>query len=106
MILLREYRDTPLASLIIQDVSASPDLREATVYYVIMRGAPRKFTQDKLAEEEHRIRRLLAAEMRHLKFVPHLHFRFDETAESVVRLEELLDTLSRERAARSDDSEA
>jgi len=103
LILLREYGDTPLAGLVIQEVSASPDLREATVRYSLMPGVPRKFTQDKLAEEEKRIRYLLAKEMRHLKFAPDLHFRFDETAESVVRLQELLDTLSRERGEGNDD---
>ncbi len=103
VIFLREYAETPLAGLIIQEVSASPDLREATVRYTLMPGVPRKFAQDRLAEEERHIRRLLAKEMRHLKFAPLLHFRFDETAESVVRLQELLDTLSRERAGGDDD---
>ncbi len=105
LILLREYAETPLAALLIHEVSVTADLREATVRYTLMPGAPRKFTQDRLAEEERHIRHLLAGEMRHLKFVPLLHFRFDEQAESVVRLQELLDTLSRERAGGGDDSE-
>ncbi len=103
LIFLREYAETPLAGILIQDVSASPDLREATVRYTLMPGTPRKFAQDRLAEEERHIRHLLAKEMRHLKFAPLLRFRFDEKAESVVRLQELLDTLSRERAEGADD---
>ena len=97
LIFLREYAETPLAGIIIQDVSASPDLREATVRYTLREGTPRRLAQERLAEEGKRIRHLLVKEMRHLRFAPLLHFRLDEKAESVVRLQELLDTLSRER---------
>lgn len=104
VILIREYGGTPLGGLVIQEVRVSPDLRNATVHYALMPGTPRRLAQDRLDEEMKRIRYLLAREIRHIKFMPELDFRFNERAEEENRLQELLDGLSREREARGDDS--
>jgi len=97
MIMIREYGGTVLGGLCVQEVQVTPDLRNATAWYTLLPGSPRKFTQDKLVEELKHIRYLLSKEIRHIKFMPDLHFRFDEKAEDAIRLQSLLDTLSRER---------
>jgi ribosome-binding factor A len=97
LIMIREYGGTVLGGICVQEVRVSPDLRNATAWYTLLPGSPRKFTQDKLAEELKHIRYLLAKEIRHIKFMPELEFRFDGKAEETIRLQELLDNLSRER---------
>jgi ribosome-binding factor A len=97
LIMLREYGGTALGGVCVQEVRVTPDLRNADAWYTLLPGSPRRLTQDKLSEESKHIRYLLAKEIRHIKFMPELHFRFDEKAEDAVRLQELLDTLSRDR---------
>lgn len=103
VIMIREYGGSPLGNMVIQEVRVSPDLRNAMVRYALMPGTPRRITQDRLDEEMKHIRYLLAREIRHIKFMPELDFRFNDRAEEESRLQELLDGLSREREERGDD---
>jgi len=105
MIMIREYGGTVLGGLCVQEVQVSPDLRNATAWYTLLPGSPRKFTQDKLAEELKHIRYLLSKEIRHIKFMPELQFRFDDKIEDAIRLQALLDTLSRERGEGGNEEE-
>lgn len=94
ILLERRISDPRLAAVTITDVEITPDLRIATVYYSVL-GDEQEQVDLAQAGLEHAsgfFRRELG-EVLDLRYVPELHFRFDETLREARRLDQLLDSL-------------
>ena len=89
-IFLRELKDPRIGFVTITKVAVSDDLRVARVYYSVFGGEEQK-------EESHQglesakgyIKRELGRRVR-LKYIPEIHFLFDDSLEYGEHIEELL----------------
>jgi ribosome-binding factor A len=92
-----EMRDTFPGMVTFTYVKLSDDLRYAKVYYSYLgnEGGHQKVGAY-LSSEAGRIRSLVGKNLR-LRYIPELLFRFDESIEQGVRIEQLLNEIKRER---------
>ncbi len=99
-ILTRKVQDPGIGLLTLTKAVVSPDLLNARVFYTTL-GAPadRKKTALALDRAVPFIRRTLGARL-NLRRVPELAFEYDEGAAAQARVEELLEIIKREDAAR------
>lgn len=89
-IILREYSSTAYGFITVTDVSMSPDLKIAKIYFSIFGPAEKQEkTMEMLNEEKQHIRGEIAHRV-HLKFVPTLHFYHDTTMDEVDKINRLL----------------
>lgn len=95
-VILREVRDPRLQTVQLTAVEASPDLRYAKVYYVLMdeREDSQRVRQG-LESSAGFLRRELSKAVR-LKHVPELDFTYDESIERGRRMEKILSGLHEE----------
>ncbi len=96
IMLLKEVKDPRIGFVTVMDVEVSPDLSRAEVYFSV-------FGSDEEREESLAGLKSTAAWMRremgrrlHLKRIPALHFRYDDTPVRGEHLEELLARIHRE----------
>ena len=85
---VRELSDPRLGFLTITDVDATPDLREAKVYFTVLSTERQQPSLDALESARGVLQGRVAAELR-TKHTPHLTFVYDrhrEEAESLTRL--------------------
>jgi ribosome-binding factor A len=109
-LLAREVHDPGIGFLTVTQVTVSPDLQVARVYYTTLGDErARKDTARALGRATPFLRRQLGSRLR-LKRVPVLEFFFDESVERGDRIERILNELSAERgeaeAERQSDSPA
>jgi len=74
----------------VPEVRLSPDLKIATVYVMPLGGADGKIVVKALARNVRYIKGLLAKQMRDMRFMPELRFRFDEQFDEAARIDRLL----------------
>lgn len=91
--MLTEVRDPRVQSVQITAVEASPDLRHAQVYYVLLEGLDGETDPRRVADGLERISGFLRSQVgkrTRLKHTPQLEFRYDESIEHGRRIESLL----------------
>jgi ribosome-binding factor A len=88
----RQVNDPDLEGKIITvpEVRLSPDLKIATVYVMPLGGAGGKVVVKALARNVRYIKGLLGKQMRDMRFMPDLRFRFDEQFDEAARIDRLL----------------
>jgi ribosome-binding factor A len=97
-LLAREVHDPGIGFLTLTQVTVSPDLQVARVYYTTLGDEhARQDTARALGRATPFLRRQLGSRLR-LKRVPLLEFFFDESIERGDRIERILNELSAERA--------
>jgi ribosome-binding factor A len=96
-LLAREVHDPGIGFLTVTQVTVSPDLQVARVYYTTLGDErARRDTARALGRATPFLRRQLGSRLR-LKRVPLLEFFFDESVERGDRIERILNELSAER---------
>lgn len=75
----------------IPEVRLSPDLKIATVYVMPLGGAGGQKIVKALARNARGLRNELAKNLRDMKALPDLRFRFDELFDEAARIDRLLD---------------
>ncbi|HID07255.1 MAG TPA: 30S ribosome-binding factor RbfA [Armatimonadetes bacterium] len=95
-IILMELRDPRVNFVTITEARVSPDLRHCRVYYTVYGDEQaRKRAQEGLEHAANFIRQEVNRRVR-LKFIPELHFEFDERIERGMHVIELLDEIAQE----------
>jgi ribosome-binding factor A len=90
----------------VPEVRLSPDLKIATVYVMPLGGTDGKIVVKALARNVRYIKGLLAKQMRDMRFMPELRFRFDEQFDEAARIDRLLhDPRVKRDTAKSPDEE-
>ncbi|NIA18849.1 MAG: 30S ribosome-binding factor RbfA [Xanthomonadaceae bacterium] len=90
MLLLQEVKDPRISFVTIIDVAVSPDMRIAEVYYTVHGSDDEKQeTLSGLQSSAGFIRRVLGKRL-HLKRIPELKFRYDETLDQGFHIDKLL----------------
>jgi ribosome-binding factor A len=90
MLLLQEVKDPRISFVTIIDVAVTPDMRKAEVYYTVhATGDERLEILAGLQSSAGFIRRELGKRL-HLKRIPELHFRYDETLDQGFHIDKLL----------------
>jgi len=90
MLLLQEVKDPRISFVTIIDVAVSPDMRMAEVYYTVHgSGDEKRETLSGLQSSAGFIRRELGKRL-HLKRIPELNFRYDETIDHGFHIDKLL----------------
>jgi ribosome-binding factor A len=74
----------------VPEVRLSPDLKIATVYVMPLGGVGGKIVVKALARNVRYIKGELGKQMRDMKFMPELRFRFDEQFDEAARIDRLL----------------
>ncbi len=88
-LLVREYNDPAFGFITVTDVTMTPDLRIARVYFsVFAKPDVQKQTMAMLEEERGRIRSLVGSKMK-IRFIPELQFFLDGTQDRVERLNKI-----------------
>jgi ribosome-binding factor A len=99
----RDLSDPRLGFLTITDVAASPDLREAKVYFTTLAARERRASQEALESARGVLQGRVAAELR-TRHTPQLTFVYDRQREEAESLTRLIDKVVGEAgAARQDD---
>jgi len=97
-----EVHDPGIGFITLTRVQVSPDLQVARVYYTSLAdAAARKDTQKALDRATPFLRRQIGSRVQ-LRRVPELEFRFDESIAHQDRIEQILQDLHQEAAARGD----
>jgi ribosome-binding factor A len=105
-ILATEVADPGVGLVTVSRVKVTPDLSLARVYWTILGdAAERKKTAKALQRAAPFVRHVLAGRVT-LRRVPEVHFQFDEGLAAHTRVEEILNELHQEEAARSGTAEA
>lgn len=90
-ILLREMRDPRVGTLEITQVTVTPDLREARVFFRMVGGeSERVAVESALAGARGFFQGQLGRRLG-LRFTPNLTFKYDESLDEVSRIEALLE---------------
>ena len=97
-ILIQNYGSTDLAEIMVSRVSVSPDLKALTMFYTLFSEKKRNKIEKALNLETKKIRHLLAKKLNHLKYVPEIFFKYDESFEKMERLDKILDDISKENS--------
>jgi len=93
MLLLQEVKDPRISFVTIIEVAVSPDMRIAEVYYTVHGSEDEKReTLSGLQSSAGFIRRELGKRL-HLKRIPELNFRYDETIDHGFHIDKLLTEL-------------
>jgi ribosome-binding factor A len=106
----RQVNDPDLEGKIITvpEVRLSPDLKIATVYVMPLGGAGGPVVVKALARNVRYIKGMLGKQMRDMRFMPDLRFRFDEQFDEAARIDRLLHDprVKRDTAKSPDEDEA
>lgn len=89
-LLRREIHDPALGFVTICDVEVSTDLKIARVFYSVLGDDEAKLSATRVLDKSSGLLRRLLARRIHLRQVPELEFRIDETAEHAGRIQALL----------------
>ena len=104
-LLVRQVRDPGIGFITLTRVRATEDLQQARVFYTTLgEGADAEKTARALERATPYLRRALAARL-HLRRVPELTFAVDVSIANQARVEELLEQIKRDDAARAADTD-
>lgn len=105
-LLVREVRDPGIGFITLTRVRVTEDLQQARVFYTTLaEGVDAEKTARALERATPYLRRALAARL-HLRRVPELTFATDASIANQARVEELLEQIRRDDAARATETEA
>ena len=104
MLLLTKARDPRLLDVSISRVVVSDDLKHAKIYFILAPGSGRRTEAEKGLQGAQGFMRSHLARVLNLRYAPAIHFFYDEHADKVRHIEELLQDISREPGP--DDSDA
>ena len=94
-----ELKDPRVGFATVVGVDVSPDLQHATVRVSVMGDdAQRKESMAGLNSAKGFLRKRVAEEMRHLRFIPDLHFKLDTSLDYSMHIDDVLRDVARERA--------
>ena len=89
-----ELKDPRIGLVTVTGVSASPDLREGTVYVSVLGNEKKRLATLARLESAHAVfQARLARELR-IKRTPHLTFEYDPSVEHGVRISKLIDEIA------------
>lgn len=104
-LLVREVRDPGIGFITLTRVRVTEDLQQARVFYTTLgEAADAEKTARALERATPYLRRALAARL-HLRRVPELTFAVDAALANQARVEELLEQIRRDEAARAAEPE-
>lgn len=89
-ILLKKISDPRLNDFSLTAVDISPDLRQAKIFYIVLNKDNLKDVRKALAKATGYLRYMLANATQ-LRYVPQLHFFYDESIERGSRMSEIID---------------
>ncbi len=96
-LLIRDYNDPALGFITVTDVTVSPDLRIAKVYFsVFAKPEVKESTMAMLEGERGRIRSFVGSKMK-IRFIPELQFFLDGTQDRVERLNRIFKKIHEEK---------
>ncbi len=96
LLLQDKVKDPRLTAVTVTDVSVSPDLRLATVYFTVLGGADeRDAAMNGLVSALPFLRRELAQSLQ-MRLAPDLRFVYDSAWEEGFRIEQLLEQLKKD----------
>lgn len=91
-LLVRDIHDPRLQFVSITEVSVTPDLREATVFFTLLDSVSVEEVEKTLNKAVGHFKRQLAAALT-LRHLPQLSFRYDAVLARATQLSELIDGL-------------
>lgn len=102
VLLLQKVRDPKLAAVSISRVQVTDDLTTAKIFFTVFgdKGQVRS-VENSLRKAKGFMRSHLAKTL-NLRYTPDLHFRYDEAAEKVEKIESILQEIENERKAGGD----
>lgn len=89
ILLVQKVSDPRLAGVTITAVQASPDLKQAKVYFTVPQGEPEGPARKAMNRAKGFFRSHLAKSL-NLRYTPDLHFFYDSQLEEVQRIDDLL----------------
>ena len=91
----KEVKDKSFGYINLTEVKVTKDLSFATIYYTILSDDPAVIERAKQALEEAKgsIRMLLAKQIKHVRKIPELVFKFDEALAYGNHIDQILKTL-------------
>ena len=81
--------DVQAASITVSEVRISPDLKNATAYFMPLGGKNRDAVLAALIRNNSILRKLVSDRMK-LRYAPRIHFRLDNSFDEAHRIEQLL----------------
>jgi ribosome-binding factor A len=95
-LLVRDYNNPAYGFITVTDVTMTPDLRVAKVYFsVFAKPEIQKTTMEMLEDEKGRIRGIVGSRMK-IRFIPELQFHLDGTQDRVERLNNIFKQIHRD----------
>lgn len=95
-----ELKDPRVGFATVTSVQLSGDLQHATVRVSVMGDeAEKAATMEGLQRAKGFMRKRVAEELRHMRFVPDLHLKLDTSLDYSMKIEEVLREIERERQA-------
>ena len=92
-LLQKGIKEPSLDGVTITGVRMSPDLRQAKIYYTVFsHDADRESIREGFSRARGHIKRILAKHLG-LKYMPDIHFFYDESLDRGARIEELLKSI-------------
>jgi ribosome-binding factor A len=85
------------ASITVSEVRISPDLKNATVFFMPLAGKDKEKVLKTLLEERHHIRHLLTKRVV-LRHLPRLHFKLDHSFEEAHRVHQILNEVKKKES--------
>ncbi len=99
-LLVREYNDPAFGFITVTDVTMTPDLRIARVYFsVFAKPDVQERTMAMLEEEKGKIRSTVGSRMK-IRFIPELQFFLDGTQDRVERLNRIFKEIHKDDGTR------
>ena len=93
-----EMKDPRVGFATVVGVDMSADLQHATVRISVMgEEAEREATMQGLQRARSFLRRRIAEELRHMRFVPELHLKLDTSLDYSIHIDDVLREVARER---------
>ena len=100
-----EVHDPGIGFITLTRVQVTPDLQLARVFYTSLGDQKaRKDTARALERATGFFRRQIGSRLHHLRHVPEIEFRFDESVENQDRIEQILRDIHQEDAQRASES--
>lgn len=97
ILLVQRARDPKLSDVSISRVEISDDLRQAKIYYTVLGDSRKSVRVQGSLDNAAGFMRSHLAKTLNLRFTPALRFWYDEKAEKVQEIENLLNDLARQR---------
>lgn len=102
LIMLNHLKDPIFSMVTITDVSLSPDLKLAKIYFSVFDREKRELVLKKINSLNKTIRTLLAKNI-NIKSVPELNFYVDDTMDYVIKMDELFKKINENDNKRTED---